>query len=163
MLTTRQAAQAAAVGVGATMVMDAAAAILRRRGIPSLDYALLGRWIGHMPRGAFTHRSIMAADPVPHEKELGWAAHYAIGTGFAIVMVAVRPSWLERPTLAPAMATGVATTAAPWLCMQPAFGLGVAASKAPDPTRARISSLRAHAIYGAGLWASGRVLHALLH
>jgi hypothetical protein len=48
------------------------------------------------------------------------------------------PGGAERPTLGPAMAmamaTGLGSTAAPWLVMQPAFGLGVAAAKTPDPT-----------------------------
>lgn len=68
-----------------------------------------------------------------------------------------RPGWLRQPTLLPALVTGVGTLGAPWFLMQPAFGMGVAASKAPDPTVARLRSLRAHAIYGLGLWASGRV------
>lgn len=102
--------QAAAVGVGATIVMDGVAEMLRRtRGSKSLDYAMVGRWLGHMPAGVFRHDSIMAADPVPHEKELGWAAHYAIGTGFAVALAAADPGWLERPRFIPAVAWGLAT------------------------------------------------------
>lgn len=121
----RRMAQAAVIGAGATAVMDAGAEVLRRTcGTTSLDYALVGRWIGHMPRGVVAHRSIKEADPIVHERRIGWAAHYAIGAGIAIGMAAVRPTWLERPTLIPAVVTGLATTAAPWLCMQPAFGMG---------------------------------------
>jgi Protein of unknown function (DUF2938) len=52
------------------------------------------------------------------------------------------PGWAERPTLGPAMAVGLGSTAAPWPVMQPAFGLGVAAAKSPP---ARLRSLRTHA------------------
>jgi hypothetical protein len=44
--------------------------------------------------------------------------------------------------------------------MQPAFGLGVAAAKTPDPTAARLRSLRTHATYGLGLYLTGRALKA---
>ena len=136
--------QASAVGIGATITMDAVAEVLRRtRGVRSLDYAMVGRWIGHMRNGKFAHTSIMHAEPVPHEKEIGWVAHYAIGTGFAV-------AW------------GVGTVAAPWLIMQPGFGMGVAASKIPNPAQARMGSLRAHASYGAGLWLSGRIVRTIV-
>lgn len=155
-------ARAALVGVGATAVMDVAGELLRRTtGVPPLDYALLGRWIGHLRGGTYRHEAIGAAAPVPHEREIGWAAHYAIGTGFATAFVALHPGWLDRPTLAPALALGVGTVAAPWFVMQPAFGLGPAASRTPRPTLARARSLRAHAIYGAGIWLSGKAVHAV--
>jgi hypothetical protein len=45
------------IGAGAIAVMDLWAAFLRRGfGVSSLDYALLGRWIGHFPRGQFVQR-----------------------------------------------------------------------------------------------------------
>lgn len=158
----RQMAQAAVVGAGATVVMDVGAELLRRtRGTRSLDYALVGRWVGHMPRGKVAHRSIREAEPVPSEKLIGWTAHYVIGTGIAVILVAARPAWLERPTLVPALVAGVGTVAAPWFLMQPAFGMGVAGSRTPDPAAVRIGSLRAHTLYGLGLWVCGRAARAV--
>ena len=116
-----------------------------------------------MGRGRLTHASIAEADPVPGEARLGIVAHYSIGVGFAALLLAWRPEWAERPTLGPAMAMGLGSTAAPWLVMQPAFGLGVAAAKAPDPTAARLRSLRTHATYGLGLYLTGRALKAAWH
>ncbi|HET9931609.1 MAG TPA: DUF2938 family protein, partial [Polyangiaceae bacterium] len=46
------------IGSGATVTMDLWGAALRRLGIPSLDFALLGRWLAHMPQGQFRHQSI---------------------------------------------------------------------------------------------------------
>jgi hypothetical protein len=39
--------------------------------------------------------------------------------------------------------------------MQPGMGLGIAASRAPDPRAARLRSLTTHAIFGLGLYAAG--------
>ena len=93
------------IGAGATAVMDLWAACLRRLWrVPSLDYALLGRWIGHFPRGRFKHESIASAVPVRHERIIGGSAHYSIGIVFAALLLLVWGSeWLERPTLLPAL------------------------------------------------------------
>ncbi len=157
-----QLATAALVGLGATAVMDVGGDVWRRaRGTRPLDPALVGRWVGHMARGRMTHRSIRDTPPIWEERVIGWVAHYAIGAACAVGLVAARPGWLERPTLTPALATGLATTAAPWLVMQPAFGMGVAASRTPRPGAARWASLRAHAVYGTGLWVAGRAARAV--
>ena len=123
------------VGLGATFLIDLWALLLRRGfKIPSLDYCLLGRWLLHMPGGTFAHRSIAAAPPRPHECTAGWVAHHPSGVAFALVFVLlVSENWLERPTLLPALAFGVATVLVPYVVMQPAFGLGIAASKMPRP------------------------------
>ena len=78
------------IGAGATAVMDLWAASLRRVWrVPSLDYALLGRWIGHFPSGHFMHESIASAAPVRHERVIGWSAHHAIGIMFAALLLLV--------------------------------------------------------------------------
>jgi DUF2938 family protein len=43
--------RAFSIGVGATIVMDLWALLLKQLGIPSLNFAFPGRWIGHLPRG----------------------------------------------------------------------------------------------------------------
>jgi Protein of unknown function (DUF2938) len=146
-------ARAIAIGIGATAIMDISGEVLRRvTGFAPLDYRLVGRWIGHMRHGRLRHDDIHTAPPIANEPTLGCLAHSAIGTGVATALVAGRPAWAARPTLLPALATGVASSAAPLLLMQPAFGMGIAASKTPNPTRARLQCLRTHAIYGAGLY-----------
>lgn len=159
--TSERLATTIIVGCGATALMDVAGEVVRRTtGVPPLDLALVGRWIGHIPQGKLTHESIAQAEPVEHERAIGLVAHYVIGIGFAGLLVA-HPGWRAHPTFLPALAVGVATTAAPWLIMQPAFGLGVAASKTPDPPAARRRSLRSHAVYGAGLYTTAKVLRFL--
>jgi hypothetical protein len=50
----------------------------------------------------------------------------------------------------------------PWLVMQPSFGLGIAASKAPKPTQARLKSLMTHTVFGLGLYLWAVLLGPLL-
>ena len=153
-LDTRYVVGATLVGLGATLTIDIWALFLRRAfNIPSLNYCLLGRWLLHMPDGAIVHKSIAAASQKRYECTVGWIAHYSIGTAFALVFVLLASgSWLERPTLLPALAFGIVTTLAPFLIMQPSFGLGIAASKTPNPNQARLKSVMTHTVFGLGLY-----------
>ncbi|AKM28891.1 hypothetical protein AB870_00210 [Pandoraea faecigallinarum] len=157
------AAQILVVGVCATVVMDLWAVLLRRVfGIVPLDFAMVGRWLGHMPAGRFAHAGIGRATPIPAEKALGWFAHYAIGVAFAAGLIALAGRhWLAAPTLPPALAFGVLTVVMPFFIMQPALGAGIAASKTPHPKQARLRSLLTHGVFGVGLYAGGRLVHAL--
>ena len=142
------------VGLGATLFMDVWAMVLNRAvGIPLANYCLVGRWLRHMPEGKFVHASIAAASPKGSECAVGWVAHYVVGTVYALVFVAfVSGSWLARPTLLPAMLFGIVSVLVPFLIMQPSFGLGIAASRTPRPTQARLRSLMAHTVFGVGLY-----------
>ena len=75
------------IGVGATVVMDAWAFLLRQFGIPPLNFAFLGRWIGHLRRRQWMHESIARATPVRGEVLMGWCAHYSIGITFAALLL----------------------------------------------------------------------------
>lgn len=157
-------AQAVAVGLGATLVMDLWNLFLKRAfAIPSLDYCWLGRWILHMPGGTFRHASIAAAPRRPGECAVGWVAHYSIGAVFGLAFVWLATgAWLERPTLLPALLYGIGTVVFPFLLLQPSFGLGVAASRTPRPRQARLKSLVTHTVFGLGLWLAGLALSQLL-
>ena len=148
------------IGVAGAALMDVWTLLLRRGfNVPTLDYALLGRWIGHMPRGRFVHDRIAASEPIPGERPLGWLAHYAIGVAFALVLLAIWGlDWARDPSILPALAIGLGTIAAPWLAMQPAMGMGVAASRSRDPRATRLRNLATHAVYGIGLYVSAVVL-----
>jgi hypothetical protein len=143
-----------AVGVGATLVMDLWNLFLKRTfSIPSLNYCLLGRWFRHMPGGTLRHASITAAPQKPLECTVGWIAHYTIGVVFALVfVVSTSGDWLARPTVLPALLYGIATVVFPFFIMQPSFGLGIAASRTPNPTQARLKSLMTHTVFGVGLY-----------
>lgn len=145
------------LGAGATVFMDLYTLVIKKIwNIPSLDYCILGRWIGHFKKGTFNHPNIIQASRLQGEKALGWIAHYSIGIIFAYVLLFTwGESWLIHPTAFPPVVIGLATTLAPWLIMQPAFGFGIAASRLPHPSIARLRSLQAHLVYGIGFIYNG--------
>lgn len=151
------------LGIGGSALMDVWALVARRAlDIRGLDYALLGRWIGHFPRGRFVHERIATADPIRGERALGWAAHYSIGIAFAFVLLAIWGlDWARSPTILPAMVVGLGTIVAPWFVLQPGMGAGIAASRTPDPRAARLRNLATHAVYGIGLFVSAMALSIL--
>ena len=145
---------AIAIGIGATLVMDLWNLFLKRTfDIPSLNYCLLGRWLRHISGGTLRHASITAAPEKPFECAVGWTAHYTIGVVFALVFVTLTSGdWLARPTLLPALLYGIATVVFPFFILQPSLGLGIAASRTPAPTQARLKSLATHTVFGVGLY-----------
>ena len=147
---------AVAIGIGATLLMDLWNLFLKRTfNIPSLSYCLLGRWFCYMPGGTLRHASIAAAPEKNFECTVGWIAHYTIGVAFAVVFVVLMSGdWLARPTLPPAVLYGIGTVVFPFFIMQPSFGLGVAASRTPKPTQARLKSVVTHTVFGVGLYVS---------
>jgi hypothetical protein len=152
------------MGLGATLTFDLWGLLLKHAfKITPSNICLVGRWIRYMPEGIFRHSNITSAPPKRAECAVGWIAHYLIGITFASAFVALAgDNWLQRPTLLPAVVFGVVTVVAPFFIMQPAMGLGLAASKMPNPAQARARSLMNHAAFGVGLYLSGLLLRWLL-
>ena len=157
-------ARAVMIGVGATIVMDLWAILLKRTfSIPSLGYQVVGRWLANMPSGKFRHDNILKVAPMPGEAVIGWTAHYVIGVLFAALLLAtVGLGWARAPTFLPALLMGVVTVAAPFLVMQPGFGFGIAASKTPAPNTARMRSLMTHTVFGIGLYLAAMLTKSVI-
>lgn len=146
-------ARVVAIGVLATAVMDMWLLALKSFGMPTFNFALIGRWIGHWRNGVFAHDAIAKVAPVRHELALGWLFHYLTGISFAALLVAISgTAWMEKPSVVLPLAVGVATVAAPWLVMQPAMGAGIASRRTPYPTKNRVRSLANHTVFGFGLY-----------
>lgn len=146
------------IGAGATFVMDLWAALLRKLGVPSLDFAMLGRWILHLSRGRVMHDNIARATPIEGEILIGWAAHYSIGIGFAGLLLALFGlEWAYAPTPGPALLFGLVTVVAPLLVLQPALGAGIASRKTPTPLFNAFKSVVTHTVFGFGLYFAARV------
>ncbi len=144
------------IGAGATVVMDIWGLAQRRLfGVPSPDYAVVGRWIVHLARGTFRHTSIATAARVRNEGVIGWMTHYAIGIAYAgLVFVLWGSDWAARPAIGPALIVGFGTLIVPFLIMQPSMGAGFAASRTPRPAQARLRSFANHGAFGLGLYAA---------
>jgi hypothetical protein len=150
------------LGIGATLVLDGWSLLLNKGfGIKSLSFCLVGRWFALMRRGQFRHNGIGKAPAQSGECALGWTAHYGIGVLFALPLLCWQGGqWLAVPTLAPALIFGAVTVLMPFLLMQPAFGLGIAAAKTAAPWQARLKSLSSHLVFGLGLYLSALVYNA---
>lgn len=153
MLSPQDIVPVALIGVGATAVLDVWLLLLKRLGIPTGSFALIGRWVAHIARGRLTHPSIAKVEPVPNELAIGWTVHYAVGMVFAAMLVLLQGSaWTRNPTFLPALLTGAATVVMPLFVMQPAMGSGFAASKTPTPLKNCLRSLANHAVFGIGMY-----------
>jgi hypothetical protein len=145
--------RAVLIGAGGTRLMDLWAVLLRQFGVPSLNLAFLGRWIGHRPRGHWMHRSSASATPVRGEAWIGWCAHYSIGVTFsALLLWTYGVGWARSPSLLPALFMGIVTVVAPWLILQPGLGAGIASSKTPTPVFNCIKSMVTHTVFGLGMY-----------
>ena len=150
------------IGCGATLVMDIWLMFLKKIGVPTLNFAFIGRWVGHLFRGRIAHESIGKAAPIAQETLLGWLTHYAVGIAFALLLIGVAGvAWMSAPSPGIALLTGIGTVAFPLLVMQPAMGLGFAASKTPTPARNCLRSLINHGVFGFGLFLSAYVVEWL--
>lgn len=151
------------IGAGATAVLDLWSLFLKRFfGVAQPSWNMVGRWVGHFPRGRFKHSSIAAAAPVQGEFALGWVTHYLTGIVYGGLLVALWGlDWARQPTLLPALIVGVATVAAPFFIMQPGMGAGIAGSRMPNPAQTRLRSLMNHTVFGFGLYLAA-VLAAIL-
>lgn len=152
------------IGLGATLTFDLWALFLKHAfQIPPSNICLVGRWLRYIPEGTFKHSNIVSVPQKGAECTVGWIAHYIIGVLFGVAFVAfVGNSWLQHPTLIPAIIFGMVTVLAPFVIMQPSFGLGFAASKTSNPTQARLRSLMNHAAFGIGLYLFGLLVSWLL-
>jgi Protein of unknown function (DUF2938) len=149
----------ALVGIGATVLMDLWLALLRRLGVPTLDFALLGRWAGHLAGGRLRHDGIAKSPRIRNELALGWLVHYAVGIAFAGLLAAILgTAWLQSPTVLPALAIGAATVAAPLFVMQPSMGAGIASSRTAAPLTNCLRSLANHTVFGAGLYVAAATI-----
>ena len=143
------------IGLGATAFMDVTSFVRVCFGAPFPDYPLVGRWLAHAARGRVFHDAIAKAEAVKGETVIGWVAHYAIGVGYAALLLLAFRGWAAAPAFAPAMFVGLATALAPFLIMQPGMGAGVFASRTPNPNVARLRTLISHASFGLGLYVAG--------
>ncbi len=152
--------KAALIGAGGTIVLDLWALVLARvLKMPATSWPMVGRWIGNMPRGQFVQENMAAARPVKGEAAIGWSAHYAIGMGYGLLLLAIwGQPWIARPTLLPPMILAWLLLVAPFFIMMPGMGSGIAAAKTPRPAAARLKSVVSHSVFGLGMYGTAVAL-----
>lgn len=152
--------RATLIGVGATLLLDIWAQLLKRAiGWPAPNWAMPGRWVGHLPRGTFVHEDIARAQPVPNELAIGWIFHYAVGILFAAALLAIWGlGWARDPTFLPALIVGLVTVGCGWFILQPGMGAGVAASKKPNANMIRLMNILSHVVFAAGLYGTALLI-----
>ncbi len=146
--------QACAAGIFATVVLDFWQRVLFAvSGIPPANWALIGRWFAHLPRGRFIHRPIGDSAAVPGELALGWVMHYLVGLAYGFVYVGLMVYGLDRPpSLLNGAVFGAASVVIPWFILQPGLGIGVMGRLAPTPWVPRLNALSSHILYGVALF-----------
>ena len=142
------------MGLVATAMMDAWAVLLHRAtAIPMPNWAMVGRWVAHLPRGRVFHEDIGQGPGVAGELTIGWVFHYAVGVIYGIALAFLMGAeWLAAPTFAPAWGFSILMLGFGWFLLQPGLGLGWAAAKTPEPAKVRALGILAHTVFGAGLW-----------
>ena len=96
---TAGAAHILLIGIGATAVMDAWLLLLQRLGVPTLNFAMIGRWVGHWRNGTWTHDAIANAlwggssttQPASASRAF-WPAS-PVGTGYTTRRCCRRCAW----------------------------------------------------------------------
>jgi Protein of unknown function (DUF2938) len=151
------------MGVAATALLDIWALLLKAVfGFATPNWAMSGRWFGHVLKGHFKHESIADAPAFENELAMGWIGHYVIGILFAAATLLIGgAAWVKLPTWPIPIAIGLITVGCGWFIMQPGMGNGMAASKRPDASRIRILNILGHIIFGLGLLVSAILIRGI--
>lgn len=144
------------IGIGATFILDLWALLLNRLfHVPITNWAIVGRWLGHLPSGQFIQKKLANARPIPYEISIGWLAHYIIGIGYVALLISIEGThWFTRPTILPPLLISWVLLIAPFLVMMPGMGAGIAGSNTPHPAKTRFLSFIGHSIFGLGMFIS---------
>lgn len=154
--------RATLVGIGGTIVLDVYSFLMQHFfGVAPTNWQMVGRWLGHMPRGQFVQPDMRQAEPVPGEHSLGWIFHYLIGIGYGLLLIAIwGAGWLQAPRIAAPMILALVLLVLPLFVMMPGMGMGLAASRTPSPNAARLRSLVGHSVFGCGMYLTAWLMQA---
>lgn len=147
------------LGIAATVMFDMWILLQKCIGLPTLNFAYLGRWVANFKDMKFIHTRIGEVSKVRFEVYIGIAAHYLIGILIALLLLMTKGVlWLQNPDIYSAVTVGIATVVFPLFIMQPAMGAGVASCNAAYPIKNSLKSVFNHMIFGLCLYWSGLFL-----
>lgn len=156
----RMVLQSIVIGVVATIAMDLWNLVLWVTLGISLDWGILGRWIGHTLQGDFMLYGVNAASPIPYENVLGWIGHYVTGIMYAFTYLFFAVFIMHHsPSLPIALAVAWFFMLMPFCLYQPAIGLGYFAMAAEAPNYVRLVTVSMHTFFGCGLYVGYLITH----
>jgi len=147
------------LGFTATIIFDVWILLQKSFGLPTLNFAYLGRWVANFKDKKFKHTAIKSVPKVKFERLIGIVAHYLIGAFIAALLLAMNGTpWLQNPDIYSAIIVGIATVVFPLFIMQPAMGAGMAFRNTPNPVKNSLKSTLNHMVFGLCLYWSGLLL-----
>ncbi|MEJ0051544.1 MAG: DUF2938 family protein [Methylovirgula sp.] len=146
--------QTLVIGIVTTATLDIWQQIYRLIfGTPITDWAMIGRWAGHIPEGQFVQPDIGKAPPIANELILGWIVHYVVGIGYAVVyLLLMRFIIGSPPSFVSALVFGAVSVGVTWFFMEPILGAGIMGSKIPQQASAMAHDFTSHLSLGLGLY-----------
>ncbi|WP_299664682.1 DUF2938 domain-containing protein [uncultured Psychromonas sp.] len=150
------------IGIGGTIALDIwALLIFKLLGQPGTNWAMVGRWIGHMKSGQFIQPNLAHSAKIPGELAIGWIAHYIIGITFALLLyIFFGEQWIQQSAILPPLIIAWISIAAPFFIMMPGMGAGIAGAKLPTPTIAKIKSVAGHTVFGLGMFITSQAFNS---
>lgn len=140
-------------GIGACIIFDLWQRVFAiATGIPPSNWAMVGRWLlGLLAGQGLIARDLPTQPARPNEAAAGWALHYIVAVGYAVLYAALMQSGWLRAGLVDGLIFGLVSVVVPWLFFMPALGNGVMARLTPNPPRACAVALVMHAVFGLAL------------
>ena len=138
------------VGIGACIIFDLWQRVFAIfTGIPPSNWAMVGRWLlGLLAGQGLIARSLAAQPARPNEAAAGWALHYVVAVGYAVLYAGLMQAGWLRAGLMDGLVFGLVSVVVPWLFFMPALGNGVMARLTPNPPVACAVALVMHAVFG---------------
>ena len=138
------------VGIGTCVVFDIWQRIFQKMtGVPPSNWAIVGRWLlGVISGGSIMASGLADAPPRRHELAAGWALHYIVAIGYAVIYAALMMGGILSAGWLDGLLFGVVSVVVPWFFFMPALGNGVLARRAPNPRLACLVALIMHAVFG---------------
>lgn len=140
-------------GIGACIIFDLWQRVFAVfTGIPPSNWAMVGRWLLGLLAGQGLIARDLAVQPArPNEAAAGWALHYIVAVGYAVLYAGLMQAGWLRAGLVDGLVFGLASVVVPWLFFMPALGNGVMARLTPNPRLACAVALVMHAVFGLAL------------
>jgi len=148
------------VGICACFVFDICQRLIKyATGIPPSNWALVGRWFwGVVLDRRFIAKGLVSQAPRPFETSLGWAVHYSVAIGYALIFAVLMEFRVFQPSIFDGLIFGIISVVVPWFFFMPALGNGILARHTPNPLLACSLAFVMHSVFGIAIGAGFMLL-----